>query len=461
MLPPGRAGAEEAAVEDDGDDRAPAVRREVLGLDDEVARGVVDEDVDAAEALDRRSHQRVDRLGVADVRRHGEARAGAEERDRLLQRLGPPARRRPPRRRARPSSSAIARPRPLPPPVTIATLPSNVPSASISAQDDTRVEAERAVAAVTSSGLISISAISGCSAATRESAAAARAAAPTSTGGRPRAPSRSGATAQRAEERLGRLLRHRRERDGDVLDDLRVEAARADEQDRPEARVALRARRSARRRRESGAIARPSTTAAQAPSPSASSASRSSPASREADGDAAGVRLVQPPERLENDRVADLLRRRRAPPRSPRPCRASAKGTPAVAEDARGLRSSRARPRRGARRLGELGDPEERLAASSARAATRRRPLPRPRGRPGTPLARSVSAGRRLPVHRVREEAARRSPRPPRAIALGRLDLLLPEVVRVLRVAAEVAGEDHRVDLARARGAPRRRARSS
>ena len=64
---PGRSRAEERAVEDDAHDRAPAVGREIFGLDDEIARRVVDEDVKPPEAIDGRRHERLNGLGLADV----------------------------------------------------------------------------------------------------------------------------------------------------------------------------------------------------------------------------------------------------------------------------------------------------------------------------------------------------------------------------------------------------------
>ena len=90
-LPAGGAGAEEAAVEDDPDHGAPAARREVLGLDDEVAGGVVDEHVDTAEALHRVGDERVDLVGVANVGRLRVTRSAVvlDLGDRLLERLRP------------------------------------------------------------------------------------------------------------------------------------------------------------------------------------------------------------------------------------------------------------------------------------------------------------------------------------------------------------------------------------
>ena len=69
---PDCARAIEAAVEDDPDHRVPAIRRQVLGLADEVAGGIVDEDVDAAEVTDRPLDHLVDLLRVAHVDLHGQ-----------------------------------------------------------------------------------------------------------------------------------------------------------------------------------------------------------------------------------------------------------------------------------------------------------------------------------------------------------------------------------------------------
>ena len=66
-LPADRARAVERAVQHDADDRVPSVGREILGAADEVARGVVDEDVDVPEVLDRALDELVDLLGVAHV----------------------------------------------------------------------------------------------------------------------------------------------------------------------------------------------------------------------------------------------------------------------------------------------------------------------------------------------------------------------------------------------------------
>jgi hypothetical protein len=69
---PGGARAVERAVEDDPDHRVPAVRRQLLGAADEVAGGVVDQDVEAAEVLHRALDHLVDLLGLAHVELHGE-----------------------------------------------------------------------------------------------------------------------------------------------------------------------------------------------------------------------------------------------------------------------------------------------------------------------------------------------------------------------------------------------------
>ena len=259
--------------------------------------------------------------------------------------------------------------------MTIATLP--VECALGEHQPRTiRASSPSAPSGVASSGLISISAISGCSAATRESAAAAR-------GGGADVHRRPAAGAvqkrrhpERAQERLGGGLGHRRERDGDVLDDLRVETARADEQDGPEARVALGAddqlepggERRHRLDRVRGRVER-----------------RLHPLERlvqlrrvaETDGDAAGVRLVQLAERLEHDRVADLggdgdglLETRHAPGRG----EVDAGGRRAP----RATRSSPARPRAAA-------------PAAAARAPARSASGVRRASRDATPTAASTS----------------------------------------------------------------------
>ena len=101
-----------------------------------------------------------------------------------------------------------------------------------------RASRPTAPAGLTSSGLISISAISGCAAATRESAAAASAAARTSTGARPRAPVSTPGAAEGEQELLELVGARRREREADVVEQLGVDAAEPDEDERAEARVA-------------------------------------------------------------------------------------------------------------------------------------------------------------------------------------------------------------------------------
>ena len=71
-LPADGARAVERAVQDDADDGVPSVDREILGGADEVARGVVDEDVDVPEVLDGALDQLVHLLGVADVDLNGQ-----------------------------------------------------------------------------------------------------------------------------------------------------------------------------------------------------------------------------------------------------------------------------------------------------------------------------------------------------------------------------------------------------
>ena len=75
------------------DDRAPAVRRQLLGLDDEVARGVVHEDVDPPETIYRRGDEGVHLLGVANVGRLPQRlpALALDQADGLVQRLRPPA----------------------------------------------------------------------------------------------------------------------------------------------------------------------------------------------------------------------------------------------------------------------------------------------------------------------------------------------------------------------------------
>ncbi len=100
-----------------------------------------------------------------------------------------------------------------------------------------RASSAQAPDGVTSSGLTSSSAISGCAAATREIVATAAAAASRSTAGRPRTPRRSGGAAQRLEQAPRRRLVDRCEGERGVLEHLDERAAEADEHDRAEARV--------------------------------------------------------------------------------------------------------------------------------------------------------------------------------------------------------------------------------
>ena len=86
-VPADRARAVEAAVQHDADDRVPAVGRQILGLADEVAGGVVDQDVDAAEVADDARDHLVHLFGVPDVDLHdqriepGMAQLGAAAHD--------------------------------------------------------------------------------------------------------------------------------------------------------------------------------------------------------------------------------------------------------------------------------------------------------------------------------------------------------------------------------------------
>ena len=111
----------ERAVEDDVGDGVEGARREALGRRDEVAGGVVDQAGEAAAVLPQRLDHRLDGGGIADVDAEGVDAALGELRapgvgGRVADRL-----RRPqmatsaPRRR---NCSAIAWPRPVPPPVT-------------------------------------------------------------------------------------------------------------------------------------------------------------------------------------------------------------------------------------------------------------------------------------------------------------------------------------------------------
>ena len=105
----------------------------------------------------------------------------------------------------------------------------------------TRASRPTAPSTRTSSGLTSTSAISGCAAAKRDSAATARAAAATSSRRAAAGAEQQRRGDERANERLGRRSVDRRERDRDVAGELGVDAAGADDDERPEARVAARA----------------------------------------------------------------------------------------------------------------------------------------------------------------------------------------------------------------------------
>ena len=113
------------------DHRAKALRRDRLGRAEELAAGVVDEQVEPPVALEEAVEERVDRLLVADVERLVlEAAARRRSPRRLLERLraAPAADTLAPRRA---SSSAVARPSPVPAPETTQTCPSSRPGAKI------------------------------------------------------------------------------------------------------------------------------------------------------------------------------------------------------------------------------------------------------------------------------------------------------------------------------------------
>ena len=124
-----------AAVQHDADDGVPAVRREILGAAHEVAGGVVDEQIDAAALGDRAFDHRVHRGGIADVdrKRQRVAAVAPERGDALVEmdwlRLAMTTRA--PRR---PSARAMARPMPVPPPVTSAVCPSKTRVANITSK---------------------------------------------------------------------------------------------------------------------------------------------------------------------------------------------------------------------------------------------------------------------------------------------------------------------------------------
>ncbi len=121
--------AEERAVQRDVDDRAPRVRRHVLGRHREVRRRVVDQHAGQPERGRRGVERGRDLLGIADVARHG-LDASAE----LRRSPACPASRCSGLRLAittsaprRANSDAMALPSPVPPPVMNTAVPSNVP----------------------------------------------------------------------------------------------------------------------------------------------------------------------------------------------------------------------------------------------------------------------------------------------------------------------------------------------
>ncbi len=401
-----------------------------------------------------RLDERLDLLRVAHVGRLRQRRGRPASRSgRRSPRAAPGAGRRPrPAAPSRASSSANARPRPLPPPVTIgdAAVERSLSEhrASPFSPRTTRASRPSAPSAVTSNGLISISAISGCSAATRESAAAARAAARTSTrraararrrgaapreasGGAPRPPPRvpgASATATSAH-------------------DLGVQPPRAHEQDGPEAAVPLRAddqlEAPGQRRHALDGVARAARS--RPPSRSAPPRARLGPARPTATPPESD--LCRRPTRLEDDRDSRARPRRRALPRAPPPGAPPRTGS-RPARGGPGRRSSPARPRRAEPGSGSSG---------TSRSARRRDPGEAP----GGPHRRldlaengdAVRAQRRGLVASASTSCARetaaRSPRRPCAISTALAISRLLELLRVLRVAAEVAGQERRVHLAR------------
>src|SRR4051794_1215243 len=143
---------------------------------------------------------------------------------------------------SRPISSAIARPRPLPPPVTIATLPSKVPSGSIvaSCEHDPGVEAEPAFGKDEQRVDLELGDLRMRSRDPGDGRGGP-------SGGRdvergaPTNPVEEASAPERANEPLRLPLVDRGERDRDVRKNLGVEPAHAHERNRPEARVAARA----------------------------------------------------------------------------------------------------------------------------------------------------------------------------------------------------------------------------
>ena len=101
--------------------RRPAVGRDLLGRRHELAAGVVDQHVDAAEPLQREVDQRVRHLGLADVAGQRQAVVLADPPPAPPPAARAGARRSPAWQPSRCSASAAARPMPVPPPVTIAT----------------------------------------------------------------------------------------------------------------------------------------------------------------------------------------------------------------------------------------------------------------------------------------------------------------------------------------------------
>ena len=75
-----RAADVECALEIDVDDGAEAVRRKLFRRAEEISGRAVDDDVDVAEALDRRGDRLLDLLEVAHVRRDGEGLAACRRR---------------------------------------------------------------------------------------------------------------------------------------------------------------------------------------------------------------------------------------------------------------------------------------------------------------------------------------------------------------------------------------------
>ena len=120
------------AVQVEVDDRPPALVADRERVRLELAAGVVDQVVDAAEALEAGVAERVDRLDVADVDLDLEALDPERLDLRARPRPAPRARcwrSRRWRRGAR-SRRAMARPMPRPPPVTTAVRPANSPGAN-------------------------------------------------------------------------------------------------------------------------------------------------------------------------------------------------------------------------------------------------------------------------------------------------------------------------------------------